>query len=207
MTQFLIPLTERIICIVQRVLSDGFLNKWKLRKLLNFCELGFGQQGYIAKNDNLLQIIYLFIKQPHHSLWYMTMRCILMRAKGFDLELCLFCALAISICVHPTNHLMFLLPDCFHIHRCKCLWEVFFESGKSIITMIAKILFDCPPRKTQWQKMHMWPVASIISCMRDFCYKHSRCMPACQRSLSLSTCLIPFRTLGNFRWSDGKILG
>ena len=208
MTQFLIPQTESIICIMQRVLSDGFLNKWKLRKLLNFCELRFGQQGYIAKNGNLLQIIYLFIKQPHHSLWYMTMRCILMRAKGFDLELCFFCPLAISICIHPPNHLMFLLPDCFT--STDASWEVFFESGKSIITVIAKILFDCPPRKTQWnfgRKMHMWPVASIISCMRDFCSKHSRCMPACQRSLSLSTCLIPFRALGNFRWSDRKILG
>ena len=71
MTQFLIPLTESIICIMQRVLSDGYLNKWKLRKLLKICELRFGQQGYIAKNGNLLQIISLFIEQPHHSLWYM----------------------------------------------------------------------------------------------------------------------------------------
>ena len=196
---------------MQRVLSYGFLNKWKLRKVLNFCELRFDQQGYIAKNGNFITNQAVPLLCSCHLYMYPS-------TKSSDVPIA-------RLFSHPQTQVPL---------------RGFFWGWQKYNHSDCKDTFWLLPQKnsmkfnSQWnfgRKMHMWPAASIISCMRGFCFlkssskprscfaqqevasiehlgfKHSRCMPTFQRSLSLSTCLIPFRALGNFRWSDGKILG
>ncbi|KAF8235345.1 hypothetical protein L208DRAFT_1541838 [Tricholoma matsutake] len=75
------------------------------------------------------------------------MRFIFCRAELLDLKLSCFWAQTSPICLHPSNHLVFPLPDHGNLNRSKCSWHIFLKTRKCVITVVSQVLLDCTPKE------------------------------------------------------------
>jgi hypothetical protein len=154
------------------------------------------------------------------------MRFIFCGAELLDLKLSCFRAQTRSVCLHPSNHLVFPLPDCGNLNRSKHSWHIFLKTGKCVIAVVSQVLLDCTPKEFNEIKftVELRQEDAEVPCCRDHlldkrrlcheigleikdafgtamcCHRvtglASISRPTVQRPRSSSTAFIPFGLLG-----------
>jgi hypothetical protein len=97
------------------------------------------------------------------------MRFILCGAELLDLKLSCFWAQTRSVCLHPSNHPVFPLPDCGNLNRSKHSWHIFLKTRKCVIAVVLQVLLDCTPKEFDEIKftVELWQEDAEVPCCHD----------------------------------------
>ena len=137
----LIPQIEVFLLAVWRLCTEDFQNSqnWWSYKITYV--LKFGHWYQMSIYGKIYIYSFKLIHSPSHSLSRDTMGDISMWTEPLDQQLSLFSITIIPVGLHPSDHPVLPLLNCWNIHRFKCLWQILLLPSKGIVAVLMKIAF------------------------------------------------------------------
>src|SRR5882762_4799105 len=89
----------------------------------------------------------LAIKLARKGFWDASMGCIALRTELLHLHLSILGSETRAVSLHPADHAVLPFPYGAELYGSHCFWQIFFECGEGVITIVTKVFLDGAPEK------------------------------------------------------------
>jgi len=101
----------------------------------------------VSKVRGYIYMRCLAIKLARKGFWDASIGCMVLRTELLHLHLSILGSKTRAVSLHPADHVVLPFLYGAELYGSHCFWQIFFECGGGIITVVMKVLLDGTPEK------------------------------------------------------------